>query len=78
MAPYPSNFRQRDRSLIALALAGLALFTPITDLWAAAESLWLSPFLLWLLFIALALWVAFADGPAKAAASDLDDGLGDD
>jgi len=46
-----------DRVILLLLLALFLLLSPLTEWWAADDSPWYAPYLLWALLIALTFWL---------------------
>jgi uncharacterized membrane protein YoaK (UPF0700 family) len=46
-----------DRVILLLLFALFLLLSPIIEWWAADDSLWYTPYLIWALLIALTFWL---------------------
>lgn len=53
----PDHERFFDRVILLFLLALFLLTSPLQHWWAADDALWLAPYLIWGLIIALAFWL---------------------
>ena len=57
MANPTSTERQLDRVIILFLFALFLLISPLVDWWAADDSTWVAPYLLWFILIAATFWL---------------------